>query len=1084
MNTITKNEITKLGAQFTVIEKHLQKKVSAATTQPFSEKPHNNIYVEKIDALHKASGNFTKVVPTSTDKKQDLLKNINVGFAPVQDGSFTKIKGVQLVRVITAIAEGKFNKPVAEYKKAKATSETKVSKDSYLAKFTPHGFKIDGFHKIESTDEGLNTFTANGVFHADLDNIPENELNRVWDALLTTKPFFMMVSPSKDGIKCFWLSDLYTNKDSYKTFAAFKGDRKAHMNMNRIMVKDLLKVAGIVEYYDQAPTNNNSLCYVSDDTRIHLDDDFNVYSIKQALAFINNVNKQNKNIDGKIKNVRSNMSELGAKELKLTEKIIDARVQATIDKFSNNTKSFATGDGNGASFLMACSMIAKGVDDARILIELDSFKARFSKRPTWTAESKLNSAKANGSKPVVELEFNGADKVAFDELESELKALNDKKAFVNNCLRAVCFVDEKVVYEQEKKTKIESMIAKTELTGKHLLNLFEGMVGAGKSYKTNKLMAQLLAKNEDVILAVHSKDAITKRINERGGLNDAIIEEFGALKGIEVANTTIKVQSGNDGEMSYQNVSQQFESGAMNNDRVNGCGRLFLITHAAMMKLPYDVLTHKKNLFIDDDTTILERVELGLFNNNELKEYLSYFDFDMRKNAKNEDVYCFKGIKGKEYLALLDSTKGQGKNAIRTEVTKTYESLEKYKDSQLIIEVVDGDKGVMNKLTVCSMLSANIMAEFETVNFVGDNIMNNFNVMNFVKNHKVKVNEFTKYNANRYNFQKVNGKVNVGLWSIAGENKFTINKMKTQERIVNGLSDTVSKLFKKEHRNILFSSNRATSGFKEKLDGVFEVTTVSTNTRGANNFMDNTLVVCGGVNTLNPTEMKAVCNWMGITQAQVEDSIRRDSMVQNFFRGCLRKGTQSERFDFITPDNEDAKYLKDRLVNEFGNIFDIKINCLDSVLEGYFANESAGRKVLDKSKGTLNGAEKIKISRLYKRFGKDEVKTIIDKIGVDELLNKMNGLRGAKAEEMFNSLLLSVTLLLEGNTGDNKVTLSEDVKSDKIIILKGNSDNNESIENNKIYDELFNQDAANDPVIDEQPIQFKAMDNSQLINFG
>ena len=70
------------------------------------------------------------------------------------------------------------------------------------------------------------------------------------------------------------------------------------------------------------------------------------------------------------------------------------------------------------------------------------------------------------------------------------------------------------------------------------------------------------------------------------------------------------------------------------------------------------------------------------------------------------------------------------------------------------------------------------------------------------------------------------------------------------------------------------------------------------------------------------------------------------------------------------------------------------------------------------------------------------------------------------------------------NTGDNKVTLSEDVKSDKIIILKGNSDNNESIENNKIYDELFNQDAANDPVIDEQPIQFKAMDNSQLINFG
>lgn len=86
---------------------------------------------------------------------------------------------------------------------------------------------------------------------------------------------------------------------------------------------------------------------------------------------------------------------------------------------------------------------------------------------------------------------------------------------------------------------------------------------------------------------------------------------------------------------------------------------------------------------------------------------------------------------------------------------------------------------------------------------------------------------------------------------------------------------------------------------------------------------------------------------------------------------------------------------------------------------------------------------------------------------------------------MFNSLLLTDTFLLEGNTGDNKVSVTEDDKKHKIIILEGNKVNNESNINNKIYDELFTQDAANDPVIEEQPIQFKPMQNNvKNIKFG
>lgn len=62
----------------------------------------------------------------------------------------------------------------------------------------------------------------------------------------------------------------------------------------------------------------------------------------------------------------------------------------------------------------------------------------------------------------------------------------------------------------------------------------------------------------------------------------------------------------------------------------------------------------------------------------------------------------------------------------------------------------------------------------------------------------------------------------------------------------------------------------------------------------------------------------------------------------------------------------------------------------------------------------------------------------------------MNSLRGAKAEEVFNSLLLSGSFLLE-----------ED------------SDSNKSIKNNKIYDVLFTQYETN---------SILEIDNSRLIN--
>ena len=77
MNTITNNKITKLGAPFTVIEEHVQKKVDATTTQPFSKKSHNNIYTEEINTLHKLCGYHTLIDSTSHVKNENKLSLID-----------------------------------------------------------------------------------------------------------------------------------------------------------------------------------------------------------------------------------------------------------------------------------------------------------------------------------------------------------------------------------------------------------------------------------------------------------------------------------------------------------------------------------------------------------------------------------------------------------------------------------------------------------------------------------------------------------------------------------------------------------------------------------------------------------------------------------------------------------------------------------------------------------------------------------------------------------------------------------------------------------------------------------------------
>lgn len=945
---VLNNNIQSMEVPFsTGTKKELNGQVKSSFQNTIVSKTNSNIYVEKIDALHKASGNFTKVVLTSTDKKQDLLKNINVGFAPVQDGSFTKIKGVQLVRVITAITEGKFNAPVAEYKKAKAASETKVSKDSYLPKFTPHGFKINGFHKIESTDEGLNTFTANGVFHADLDNIPKNELNRVWDALLTTKPFFMMVSPSKDGIKCFWLNDLYVNNDSYKAFAAFKGDRKAHMNMNRIMVKDLLKAAGIVEYYDQAPTNNNSLCYVSDDTRIHLDDDFSVYGIKQALAFINNVNKQAKSIDDKIKNVRSSMSELGASELKLSDSMIDARVRSTIEKFSNNTKSFDAGDGNGAAYSMACSMVAKGVDDSRIILELDLFKARFSKRPTWTAESKLNSAKANGAKPVVELEFNGADKVAFGKLENELNILSEKKAFVDYCLRAVSFVDKKVKVEEEKKGEL--------VFNKDIKNLkltcMTGLPATGKTFKATKDAVRDMIDDKACSLYILPDRASMRRGVEGSRYEEVIkhltalvntgelsLKEFEAYKDRVV---TIFASDAADEEQKYGTVASQFDNVfRFDKDFVKNGGIVFMTFAGFLTVNTTDLDLRNVHLLKDDVDGLSTPVKLNtngaLWTSQQKKDLLNYFEYEKRSNS-----YKINGLSkdGLEYYVENEKNGNAEKLFKRVEEVKTIHA-----DNKAIFYTFkpEIDKGY--NVYKSRIIDVDTFVNFgRGVTFIGDSVQENPIVRLLTKagvnyqeeNLKLRIKNFNKRAGTVYYVTEHN------------MSKTKMNNIKERGFMI---TNAIKKEFAGGRKALLCVNNDQLQDgeLARDLEHHFDLTSVPANTKGRNDLKENDLIL-GLFRCDLPIDVKLTTDEIqGLGADELENWIQINLLLQAFFRGVLRYEIDDRVCDIVVPNKAHAEAIVNQIFLETG----VKLNtkCLDENVSKSFENGKRGVRPLSGDK--------------------------------------------------------------------------------------------------------------------------------------
>ncbi|TMP17010.1 hypothetical protein [Pseudoalteromonas sp. S2893] len=1096
---VLNNNIQSMEVPFsTGTKKELNGQVKSSFQNTIVSKTNSNIYVEKIDALHKASGNFTKVVLTSTDKKQDLLKNINVGFAPVQDGSFTKIKGVQLVRVITAITEGKFNAPVAEYKKAKAASETKVSKDSYLPKFTPHGFKINGFHKIESTDEGLNTFTANGVFHADLDNIPKNELNRVWDALLTTKPFFMMVSPSKDGIKCFWLNDLYVNNDSYKAFAAFKGDRKAHMNMNRIMVKDLLKAAGIVEYYDQAPTNNNSLCYVSDDTRIHLDDDFSVYGIKQALAFINNVNKQAKSIDDKIKNVRSSMSELGASELKLSDSMIDARVRSTIEKFSNNTKSFDAGDGNGAAYSMACSMVAKGVDDSRIILELDLFKARFSKRPTWTAESKLNSAKANGAKPVVELEFNGADKVAFGKLENELNILSEKKAFVDYCLRAVSFVDKKVKVEEEKKGEL--------VFNKDIKNLkltcMTGLPATGKTFKATKDAVRDMIDDKACSLYILPDRASMRRGVEGSRYEEVIkhltalvntgelsLKEFEAYKDRVV---TIFASDAADEEQKYGTVASQFDNVfRFDKDFVKNGGIVFMTFAGFLTVNTTDLDLRNVHLLKDDVDGLSTPVKLNtngaLWTSQQKKDLLNYFEYEKRSNS-----YKINGLSkdGLEYYVENEKNGNAEKLFKRVEEVKTIHA-----DNKAIFYTFkpEIDKGY--NVYKSRIIDVDTFVNFgRGVTFIGDSVQENPIVRLLTKagvnyqeeNLKLRIKNFNKRAGTVYYVTEHN------------MSKTKMNNIKERGFMI---TNAIKKEFAGGRKALLCVNNDQLQDgeLARDLEHHFDLTSVPANTKGRNDLKENDLIL-GLFRCDLPIDVKLTTDEIqGLGADELENWIQINLLLQAFFRGVLRYEIDDRVCDIVVPNKAHAEAIVNQIFLETG----VKLNtkCLDENVSKSFENGKrgvrplSGDKAMDaKTKNTRRAIKKkvdaidnsLSIDDLLKFYDGDFINAFVNESSTKNKNKMVNNLVDAFKASINDAK--TYTEIPEGIDGDLiGVSFDEDsIASDshELTLLTGiNDSNNESIDNNKIYDELFNQDAANDPVI-EQPIEFKKIDNSQLINFG
>ncbi|CAH1526337.1 hypothetical protein THF1D04_20303 [Vibrio owensii] len=218
---------------------------------------------------------------TQTQNNHIDVNDIQVTVQPTmqynkQGENITELQPLYFYEFVQWLEEGSYNEQVEAFRQVKHLG---ASKFKYLPLIKPHVIAT-GKTKL-TNDNGhfeYDRFELSGMLHADIDKIAVDDFDDLWNKLKTTNPLIMFKSPSGDGIKAFY----YTNLESTRI-------NKVHFQeINRRFIRETLDSIGYLDYYDPAPTHVAGNCFVSggDGFELYINEGFEYYDIQSTIPYL------------------------------------------------------------------------------------------------------------------------------------------------------------------------------------------------------------------------------------------------------------------------------------------------------------------------------------------------------------------------------------------------------------------------------------------------------------------------------------------------------------------------------------------------------------------------------------------------------------------------------------------------------------------------------------------------------------------------------------------------------------------------------------------------------------------------------
>ncbi|MBB1429799.1 hypothetical protein [Pseudoalteromonas sp. SG43-4] len=518
-------------------------------------------------------------------------------------------------------------------------------------------------------------------------------------------------------------------------------------------------------------------------------------------------------------------------------------------------------------------------------------------------------------------------------------------------------------------------LTKTEKT----IQLLCGTVGSGKTTLVLEKSINLLLNGANVVIAVHSIATMEEKKEELKNL----IKLHTTSDKKELLDNIYTVKS--DLNSSY--VSESFKA-VVKEKNHNHIGKCIFVCSASLIKFNFEEMNKKKDiLFIDDESNSFKTDLLASARGFEIDRILKCFKYVKSNETEHGAVFSLLKV-NPAFNSAVNTDRYELLNIFNPLILKIKKCMNKGTSADIQLIALKGKVRDSYDLYLTTLLSPKIADSFASVVWIGDEVDNNLNVQlwkksdikfkrNIVKNH-------------RYNFSNRD----ISFFSIGGSTRVGTTKFTTNDAIKNDLAAIIVKKFKNQHKNCLVSLNtkNKASTLTNKLEKHFNLNILSTITKGSNKYTENTLIICAGSNRPNDHILKLNELIYGLTTEEQLAQSEYNNYFQTAIRGSLRDTNNNSKAVIIFPDDKVAHYVQKRFKDEF-NIF-IEVEALCAELTSKIFNKKPGRKVriVKKDGSSLSVNERQRLKRRRADFGKEKIKSLIDKIdgGINEflLLNK------------------------------------------------------------------------------------------------